>query len=84
MCVLPVRKVGRITETVRQMSAMQEDEILQQGLPKERLGIPPTLVCSGESIIHQRLGIKIAQSAKHAARFSFKYYNVKIYGTAKH
>lgn len=44
MCILPMWEVGGVHKTIRQMPQMQEDEILQQGMSEECLGLPQALV----------------------------------------
>ena len=51
MCILQVREMGRVHETIREMPAMQTDQILQQGMSEKRLGVPSTLVCGCYSMI---------------------------------
>lgn len=50
MCILPMWQMGRVHQTICQMSQMQKNEILQQGMPKECLGLSQTLVCGCNSI----------------------------------
>jgi hypothetical protein len=45
-----MREVGGVHEAICKVSAVQEDEILQQGMPEECVGIPPTLVCSCDAV----------------------------------
>jgi hypothetical protein len=45
MRVLPVRQVGRVYQAIREMSTVSPHKILQQRLPKERLGVSQALVC---------------------------------------
>ena len=54
MCILSVWEVGGVHKTICKVPTLQEDEVLQQGMPEECLGLPQTLVCSGDSmIVHQ-------------------------------
>ena len=50
MCLLSVRQMGGIHTSVRQMPTMPTNQILQQGVPEECLGIPSTLVCSSKLV----------------------------------
>jgi hypothetical protein len=43
-------EMGGVHKTICQVPKMQENEILQQGMPEERLGFPPPLVCCCHSV----------------------------------
>lgn len=45
MCILSMWKMGRVYQTIRKMPTMSTDEVLQQRVPKERLGLSSPLVC---------------------------------------
>jgi hypothetical protein len=40
MCLLPVWEMGGIHKAICEMQEVQEDEILQQGMSEERMGVP--------------------------------------------
>ena len=44
MRILPMRQVGRIHTAIRKMPTLQTHQVLQQRVPKERVGVPPALV----------------------------------------
>jgi len=50
MCILSMREMGGVHKTICQVPKMQENEILQQGVPEECLGFPPPLVCCCNSV----------------------------------
>jgi len=53
MCILPVWEMGGVHKAIRQMPKMQEDEVLQQRVPKKCLGLPQALVrgCNSVALI---------------------------------
>jgi hypothetical protein len=51
-------EMGRIHKAICQMSEMQENEVLQQGMSEKCLGIPQTLVCRCNSITAYTVDIK--------------------------
>lgn len=54
MRILPMWEVGGVYKAIRKVSTMQTDEILQQRMPEERLGLPPPLVrCSNHRLNDQ-------------------------------
>ena len=77
--------MGGVYQAIRQMPSLQEDEVLQQGMPEERMGVPQTLVCSSNTIDlsrhHQQMerdlqqviagGTKIFDAKHPAKRFFF-------------
>lgn len=44
MCILPVWQMGGIPASIRQVSPLSSHQILQQGVPKIRMGVSSSLV----------------------------------------
>jgi len=44
MCLLGMWKMGGVHETIREMSTLSPNQILQQRVPEERLGVSQALV----------------------------------------
>lgn len=51
MRILRVRKMGGIYTSICKVPAVQTDQVLQQGMSEECLGLPPTLVCGRSAMI---------------------------------
>jgi len=68
MCILSMWKVGGVHSTIRQVSTLQKNEVLQQRVPEECVGIPQTLVCCSNTIAP--LGRSLIGGAKRGSQNS--------------
>lgn len=50
MRILPMWEMGRVHKTICEVQKVSEDKVLQQGVPEECVGIPPSLVCSCDAM----------------------------------